>query len=76
MEPASLSGLDSPSTYRGFVDMFPGDASSAAYPARLRWPQGRDLRISLELADYPPFLIWQENGFKLVNRRGGKSDIG
>jgi transposase-like protein len=40
MEPASLSGLDYPSTYRGFVDMFPDDASCAAYLARLRWPQG------------------------------------
>jgi transposase-like protein len=40
MEPVYLSGLDYPSTYRGFVDMFPDDASCAAYLARLRWPQG------------------------------------
>ena len=40
MEPVFLSEPDYPSTYREFVDMFPDDASCAAYLARLRWPQG------------------------------------
>jgi len=35
-----VSGRDYPNTYRDFVEMFPDDATCAAYLARLRWPEG------------------------------------
>jgi transposase-like protein len=40
MEPVTPPELDYPKTYRGFVRMFPDDASCAAYLARLQWPGG------------------------------------
>ena len=35
-----VSGRDYPNTYRKFVEMFPDDATCAAFLARLRWPEG------------------------------------
>jgi len=35
-----ISGYDYPNTYRSFVEMFPDNASCAAYLIKLRWPNG------------------------------------
>lgn len=40
MESPLVAGCDYPNTYRGFVEMFPDNASCAAYLIRLRWPNG------------------------------------
>lgn len=41
MSPKPLvAGRDYPHTYRGFVEMFPDDATCAAYLTKLRWPEG------------------------------------
>lgn len=40
MEILLISGRDYPNTYRSFVEMFPDNASCAAYLIKLRWPNG------------------------------------
>jgi len=40
VETPLVAGLDYPKTYRGFVEMFPDNASCAAYLIKLRWPNG------------------------------------
>ena len=40
MEIPLLSGSDYPNTYRSFVEMFPDNATCAAYLIKLRWPNG------------------------------------
>ena len=40
MEISLISGRDYPNTYRSFVEMFPDNASCAAYLIKLRWPNG------------------------------------
>lgn len=40
MEVPLISGRDYPNTYRNFVEMFPDNASCAAYLIKLRWPNG------------------------------------
>jgi len=40
VESPLVAGYDYPNTYRGFVEMFPDNASCAAYLIRLRWPNG------------------------------------
>ncbi len=40
MEVPLISGSDYPNTYRSFVEMFPDNASCAAYLIKLRWPNG------------------------------------
>jgi hypothetical protein len=40
MEVPLISGRDYPNTYRSFVEMFPDNASCAAYLIKLRWPNG------------------------------------
>jgi len=35
-----IAGIDYPATYRGFVEMFPGEEACLRYVEALRWPDG------------------------------------